>query len=241
MTLRTVVIDRDPENRSQALMFLDRYSKSNPPPVSSKGIAFAQKGANGGGKKGKKDDKQGDLAKDDKPMDPYKDMECFNCGEKGHPARFCPKKKSDDDSSSISSKSSKSGKKSLEKQFKSIKKSFAQLQTAIKESESDSSSDEQSHFQFLGVNEDLDVMLSQKRSLQDVDLREVILLDNQSTVSLFCNPKLVQGIKKTDKTLRLQSNGGQMVIKKVAEIGEGNTKVWFSFSGYHEYSFIEDG
>ena len=118
------------------------------PPISSEGSSFTQKGMKGGEKKGKKDSddkKMDDNKKGEKPKDPYKEMECFNCGKKGHPARFCPKKKDDkDDSSSISSKSS--SKKSLEKQFKSIKKSFTQLQAAIEESDSDSS-DEHSHFQ----------------------------------------------------------------------------------------------
>ena len=183
----------------------------------------------GGGKKGKKDSddkKTDDNKKGEKPKDPYKEMECFNCGKKGHPARFCPEKKDDeDDSSSISSKSS--SKKLLEKQFKSIEKSFTQLQAAIEESDSDSS-DEHSHFQFLGINDGLDTVLSQKKTLKDADLQNVILLDNQSTVSLFCNPRLVGAIEKTNKPLCLQSNAGQMVVRNVAEIGDTVAKVWFS-------------
>ena len=35
------------EDRSAALMFLDRYSKANPPPMVSEGTSFAQKGAPG--------------------------------------------------------------------------------------------------------------------------------------------------------------------------------------------------
>ena len=54
----------------------------------------------------------------EKPKDPYKDMECFNCNKKGHPARFCPQRDKSDDNSL---KSSKSGHKSIEKQIKSIK------------------------------------------------------------------------------------------------------------------------
>ena len=66
------------------------------------------------------------------------------------------------------------------------------------------------------------------KTSKDVNLHDIILLDNQSTVSLFCNCRLVQEIETVDKPLWLQSNGGQMTVKTVAEIGEGKTKVWFS-------------
>ena len=34
--------DRYPDNRSTALMFLDKYSKNTPTPIASEGTAFAQ-------------------------------------------------------------------------------------------------------------------------------------------------------------------------------------------------------
>ena len=68
----------------------------------------------------------------------FKNQKCFSCQKKGHPASNCPNK-DDDNSSSIYSKSSKSSsnKMTLEKQFKSIKKSFAQLQSTLEENDSD--------------------------------------------------------------------------------------------------------
>ena len=93
--------------------------------------------------------------------------------------------------------------------------------------ESDSSSDEHSHFKFLHVYKNVETVLSQK-SLRDVDLHQVILLKNQSTVSLFCNPTFASGYSKASKHLHLQSNGGTMTVHRVAEIGDGKTKVWFS-------------
>ena len=139
-----------PENRSTALMFLDKYTTSTPPPVTSEGTAFAQKGKKG--KKGKDEDK--DTADADKTKDnPYANMTCFKCNKKGHPAKKCPEKEKDADDASISSKGSKTSLKSLEKTMKSVQKSFAQLQAAAENS--DDEDEEQSHFQYLQLDKTL--------------------------------------------------------------------------------------
>jgi hypothetical protein len=82
--------DRYPENRSQALMFLDKYSKSIQPAVASEGTDFAQLGKPKGGKKATAIAKEVVDNKSGKKKDPHKDTDCFNCGKKGYPARFCP-------------------------------------------------------------------------------------------------------------------------------------------------------
>ena len=86
--------------------------------------------------------------------------------------------------------------------------------------------DEHSHFQFLHVYKNIKTALSQKR-LNDINLRLVILLDNQFSISLFCNPRLTPGFCKADKPMYLQSNGGAMTLHWVVEIGDGQTKEWF--------------
>ena len=45
-----------------------------------------------------------------------------------------------------------------------------------------------------------------------VDLREIILLDSQSTMDLFCNPELVADTFKSIRSVRLKRNGGTMVV-----------------------------
>ena len=213
----------DLETCSTVLIFLDRYSKTTPAPATSEGTSFAQKGAQkgksskkgtGGGSSDKK--KEGD---GEKSKDPYADMKCFKCGKTGHPACFCP-----NDSDKSSSASSGRLKGSLAKQLSLVKKSFAQLQAALEnENESVSSSNEQSHFQFMHIK----IVLSQNSS-GDVDLRNVILLDSQSTVSLFCNPNFVSSFSKAEKPLKLQSNGGKLMIHHVAAIYDDGMCVWFS-------------
>ena len=58
-----------------------------------------------------------------------------------------------------------------------------------------------------------------KGKLQDLDLRKVVLLDNQSTMSLFCNKKPVKNIQKAKKLMTLKSNGGSMTVEKIEDIG----------------------
>ena len=167
-------------------MFLNKYSKSKPPATARKGTSFAQKGK---GRKKKGDNKDSNKKKDsggDKPKDLYKDMDCLKCRKKGHQAQFCSEK--DNKNGTLSCSKSK---KSLEKQFKSRKKSFAQLQA--------------------------ETVLSLK-SLSDINLR---LLDNQSTVSLFCNPRFTSSFSKAEKPLHLQRYGGMMTGHQVVEIGYG--------------------
>jgi len=92
--------DKYPENCSQALLFLDRYSKSAPADSGSHGTAFAQKGGRpkrGDEKKGSSGGKHDKKKEYDKKY--FKDKPCFKCGKKGHPQSHCPQKDDDDDSS----------------------------------------------------------------------------------------------------------------------------------------------
>ncbi len=53
------------------------------------------------------------------------------------------------------------------------------------------------------------VLKQSKGKLSDLNLQKVILLDNQSTMSLFCNKLLVSNIRDSEEPLTLQSNGGR--------------------------------
>ena len=103
-----------PKNRSAVLMFLDKYSKNVATTGASEEMLFAQKGKTGSKKNYKKSSDKSDDGSIEKSKDPYKEMDCFKSGKKGHPACFCPEKE-DNNLLSVSSKSSKSDLKSLEK------------------------------------------------------------------------------------------------------------------------------
>jgi hypothetical protein len=74
-----------------------------------------------------------------------------------------------------------------------------------------------------------DILIKQKiRSKLNLDLRNIILLNSQSTMDLFCNPNLVQNVKKSKDVMKLQSNGGTMKVNHKAPINGYDNKVWFS-------------
>ena len=255
----TVGEDRYPKNRQQTLHLLDKYSKTAvvPKQTLTEGASFAQGSGNGGGRGG-----GGDGTK--KPFDKewWKNKECYNCGNKGHPANACPenekekekgkgKGKADDDKSVATTASVKK----LEKELKAMKKSFKTVHTQLqdlREDESDiSDSDTESAtshfqfehdaFQFAQVEAEFEPRIAKlfkqmhgtkKKQTHGtktkLDLREVILLDSQSTLDLFCNESLVGEPFKSSSRMRLQSNGGNMLVSRKAKMPGYHAKVWFS-------------
>jgi hypothetical protein len=61
-----------------------------------------------------------------------------------------------------------------------------------------------------------------------IDLQEIILLDSQYTVDLFCNAALVSKTCKFTTSMRLKSNGGTMEVTRKATMPGYNKDVWFS-------------
>ena len=61
-----------------------------------------------------------------------------------------------------------------------------------------------------------------------LDLREIILLDSQSTMDLFCNQALVTETYKSISSMRLKRNGGTMVVTHKSKMAGHHKKYWFS-------------
>ena len=61
-----------------------------------------------------------------------------------------------------------------------------------------------------------------------LSLKDVILLDSQSTVSVFCIADFVSDIRKAKNPLILQSNGGSLKLNKIATFAEIAYEVWYS-------------
>ena len=59
-------------------------------------------------------------------------------------------------------------------------------------------------------------------------MRDIVLLDNQSEVSLFCNPKMVKNIMQRAQQLQIITNGGKMTSTMQATAKMVNDhQVWF--------------
>ncbi len=109
--------------------------------------------------------------------------------------------------------------KSLEKDNRRLKKSVSALQTCKEDNEDDlskSSTEGSSHFQkdIMTLKESypkIALALKSSKSL-DLDLRYVLLLDNQSTLNLCCNRGFMSRIKKVSHALNMTSNSGGLKI-----------------------------
>jgi hypothetical protein len=67
-----------------------------------------------------------------------------------------------------------------------------------------------------------------KRNLRGFDLQEVILLDNQSTIDIFCNKNFVRNIPLAPELLTLKSNGGELLVYHIADVNDYAEPVMFS-------------
>jgi hypothetical protein len=237
--------NRYPKNRQQTMHLLDKYIKTVTPKVTqSEGASFFQKGGRGGGRSYNVNGKGHDSGTYDKKYWKYK--ECYKCHKMGHPATHCGKKSNsnEDDDDSSAAATVKSFKK-LQKDIKSMRKALTTVNTQLeklKEAESDISEsegeDEASHFQmdvalqFAQVEKELEPRIAklfkQAGSKINLDLREIILLDIQSTMDLFCNASLVSKTSKSKSSMRLKSNGGTVAVSRKATLPGYNKSVWFS-------------
>ncbi len=94
-----------------------------------------------------------------------------------------------------------------------------------------SSSEGSNHFQMdLDLLEERNpkIVLALKSSKDDLDLRNVLLLDNQSTFDLCCNKKFTSQVTKAPNALTMTSNGGGLKITEKCKIPGYKYPVWYS-------------
>jgi hypothetical protein len=195
--------DDYPTNLVSAYHLINEYKNWTPRTMTPdvQGVAFAQKSS----KKTKTEDKEW-----------QKEATCHECGEKGHIRPNCPKLKDtdDDDDDDAKEPTKKPPSKSiLRKKSSDKKKAVAFNNNATDDEEDLDSASQFFNFGFCTTTSRL-------------NLRNMILLDNQSTVDLFCNRHLVTDIHECEDSMSVMGNGGTLVTNKKATV-KNYGSVWF--------------
>jgi hypothetical protein len=152
-------------------------------------------------------------------MEWWKDRECYRCGKKGHPASAClVELLSDNDYKSICSfKSPSNVIAAIQKSMKAMGKAMTQLgETSDFD---DKLFEEQLHAQLCVVS--VKDARSEPRSgyafaTRALLLTNHLLLDNQSSVHIMCNPDFVDNVQEASQQMALKSNGGKLPINEIA-------------------------
>jgi hypothetical protein len=129
--------------------------------------------------------------------------------------------------SSTKSASSKASSEEVGKMLSLINNAFKTMGKALSQVHEEIGTladDEKSHAQ-IGM-----VMCGKKRysfATGKFSMRNHLLLDNQSSVHVFCNPHFVSNVRSAERQLQLKSNGGNLPIFEVADFDGFNKEVWY--------------
>jgi len=204
--------DDYPKNRVKAYQILNEYKQWRPPTnqvSEALAVAFAQRDT----KNRKTNTNENSNSSDNDDYNPK--LECYRCGKKGYMTSTCPKCNpnggDESDPDDHTSDDNDHEPKTTNRRAKTKKKKKKAVTLAQDADDDDSDTSGFGFFQHEHKGD---------------DLRNCILLDNQSTHDVFCNKHLVRDIRKADHELTIKSNVNKTTIKQVATL-KGYGQVWF--------------
>jgi hypothetical protein len=227
-----------PSNRIELQRMFETLSFSKPAGSNqSHGTAFAQQQTKGTKKKDKKTaneekDSSSTTTSERKPftrpdahLPPYNraqwtDLACTHCGIKGHPFTHCYKllKANLAVATGVTPQT-------VPPAPPQSSASSLTTNTGLFDQDVPKELDIPSQLSFLQT---VHTTLGQHSLYQgDLALRDVILLESQSTMDLFCNKDYVTSTYATPDSCNLQSNGGTMLISQKATVAGLHQDVWY--------------
>ena len=186
----------------KAYQLLNKYKQWNPIVTlpESLGIAFSRQGNNNKSVQ--------------RTTECKKKATCHNCGQKGHIRPECPEPMTENDDDK-KEEDNKPDKKSFNKKL-TPKNRYVQF-TIVNDTDAENNEEVCASQYNSAFNRHI--------STSD-DLRHLLLLDNQSTCDIFCNPKLLKNIHSTPNSMSVKGNSGSIATNKIGYL-KNYGKVWF--------------
>ncbi len=139
------------------------------------------------------------------------------------------------DNKSVASVKSAKTVKSFEKDNHRLKKSVSALQKCNEDDDNNSSislvkvsSHNQEAMKILMESNPKIVLALKSTKSIGLDLKNILLLDNQLTFDLCCKKEFISAVKKASNALSVMSNGSGLKITKKCKIPRYKVWVWFS-------------
>jgi len=171
--------------------------------------------------------------------------QCGNCGKIGHLTWDCPQEHNDENvkrdkesrEAYKASFSSKYGTSNVNSSS-NTKQTGAKTNTSSGQGKQDAYQSktlgsqffqvgkEMKEFSFLQMNPVDKIEISAVQS-KELDLRNILLADNESTCDLFCNEKYVINIRKAPEPMYVNTNGGELIVEYIADFSGYPKPVWF--------------